>query len=365
MTQDNDLLSTNFILKKNIANLEDFHSLLNVVEQKLKETSNLVIVLLETTEEEDHSQTLDPFDVKTVKEEIFFPEEKGIDIDHGNILDNDDDDYKDLDYDFEEESKKNIKIKKEKKVKAKKEKVPNSTPKKRPREKRKEYESGLCTDCGKVYADIRKHRQTKHDKIMRTWQCPHCGLELQSIWNHTFFNHRQECEAKISGITDRYGCRAECGEKFATLKARTKHHMVCLKKHGIIARPKHKPQKKCTYEGCEYAAYKDQNLKNHINRVHLKIALDKDYACENCGEKFNSKDTLKHHNIQHHSGRRDYKCDQCGAAFAHSQLLNKHMDIHSDIRKYVCPYCMKGFKQDSVLYRHKLSCQFNPKKNPT
>ena len=112
--------------------------------------------------------------------------------------------------------------------------------------------------------------------------------------------------------------------------------MVCLKKHGIIARPKHKPQKKCTYEGCEYAAYKDQNLKNHINRVHLKIALDKDYACENCGEKFNSKDTLKHHNIQHHSGRRDYKCDQCGAAFAHSQLLNKHMDIHSDIRKYVC-----------------------------
>jgi len=220
-----------------------------------------------------------------------------------------------------------FKTKEEKKIKVKR--------RKRSREKIKEWSTGFCTDCGKVFADIRKHRKRIHDKIIKT---PQLSPEEKEIMS-------QKRKLQRAGFCE------ECGKEFSDFKQHRK-----TVHDGI------KPMCKagfCPYEGCNFFHMKKLMRENHINVVHLNLPK-KTFPCEICGKAFAEPRGVTLHIRKDHSKERPYECDECGTTFATNSLLNQHKQIHSDVLRFVCQYCGKGFKQNAVLYRHKLSC---PSKN--
>jgi len=211
---------------------------------------------------------------------------------------------------------------------------------------------GFCEECNQKYAHLKHHIRTVHEKRPKVWTCPFCNAQIEGIYNNIFFDHRQTCEAKYTGITDKYSCE-KCNEKFATLKIFKRHKNKCF---GI--KTKQNPTiYPCTYEGCTFVNKKKLGLENHINVVHLNLPK-RTFPCEICGKVFSAMANVTIHIRKEHLKERPYECTECGSKFATSSLLNQHKKIHSDVLSFVCPYCGKAFKQNSVLYRHKLSCSF-------
>lgn len=46
------------------------------------------------------------------------------------------------------------------------------------------------------------------------------------------------------------------------------------------------------------------------------------------------------------------KCSICGKRFTLARLLNRHLKCHSDIKRYLCTFCGKGFNDTFDLKRH-------------
>jgi len=221
----------------------------------------------------------------------------------------------------------------------------------KPKKKRTDME-GFCEQCNKKYTDLKHHIRTIHEKRLKLWTCPFCGAQIEGLHNNTFFDHRQACEVKHTGITDKYTCE-KCSEKFPTLRIFKRHKYKCL---GL--KTKQNPTiYPCTFEGCTFVHRKKLQLENHVNVVHLNLPK-KTFPCEICGKVFSETRNVTIHIRKEHLKERPYECDECGTKFATSSLLNQHKQIHSDVLRFVCPYCGKAFKQNSVLYRHKLSCPF-------
>ncbi|ESP01830.1 hypothetical protein LOTGIDRAFT_139040, partial [Lottia gigantea] len=47
-----------------------------------------------------------------------------------------------------------------------------------------------------------------------------------------------------------------------------------------------------------------------------------------------------------------FKCPICLKEFALLRLLNRHVKNHSDIKRYLCTFCGKGFNDTFDLKRH-------------
>ena len=126
-----------------------------------------------------------------------------------------------------------------------------------------------------------------------------------------------------------------------------------LKKHMQVI---HEQQEKHCCDTCGKEFRTVTNLTNH-KRIHLGT----EFACEvqDCGQKFTTRHMLKEHVNHVHLNIRPFECETCSRSFKSKVMLKSHQKIHSEVLGYICPYCGKGFKQSSVLYRHKLSCPMN------
>lgn len=51
-------------------------------------------------------------------------------------------------------------------------------------------------------------------------------------------------------------------------------------------------------------------------------------------------------------GSSHFCCRICNKTFALQRLLNRHMKCHSDIKRYLCTFCGKGFNDTFDLKRH-------------
>lgn len=88
---------------------------------------------------------------------------------------------------------------------------------------------------------------------------------------------------------------------------------------------------KCTYEGCDKAYSRLENLKTHLRS---------------------------------HTGEKPYICkyDECGKAFSNASDCAKHMNrTHSDEKPYAClnPGCTKRYTDPSSRRKHMKNCQVN------
>jgi uncharacterized Zn-finger protein len=70
-----------------------------------------------------------------------------------------------------------------------------------------------------------------------------------------------------------------------------------------------------------------------------------------CSKAFKTKEVLNRH-IKVHTDERKYPCSQCPKAFRNSATLKKHSYFHSGERPIHCDICNKGFYQKCALDIH-------------
>lgn len=80
-------------------------------------------------------------------------------------------------------------------------------------------------------------------------------------------------------------------------------------------------------------------LQSH-NRSHLADDIKKQFACNDCGKKFTTKQSLNWHS-RIHQGIKEYTCDQCGKSFAQKGNLEAHLYSHVNITPFSCKLCPK------------------------
>lgn len=135
---------------------------------------------------------------------------------------------------------------------------------------------------------------------------------------------------------------------------------------------------------CGKTFSKAENVQLHIRIVHDG---DRPYVCEECGKACATKGALKEHQVTH-SDERPFKCNdclkcfkdlpalkrhtethntatfecvQCGQRLNTRQTLKIHMLVHSDEKRYKCHHCGNAYKRYPALkvYVYKWFCLCN------
>ncbi|XP_077322604.1 uncharacterized protein LOC143956270 [Lithobates pipiens] len=99
---------------------------------------------------------------------------------------------------------------------------------------------------------------------------------------------------------------------------------------------------------CGKVFNRKSSLSLHHKVIHQGNVL---YACPDCGKGFSCHSELARH-IRVHTGEQPYSCAECGKCFSFKSALVRHQRIHSGNRPYVCSVCRKGFSCNSALQRH-------------
>ena len=76
------------------------------------------------------------------------------------------------------------------------------------------------------------------------------------------------------------------------------------------------------------------------------------FKCDKCTKTFQRKWNLKTHVKGVHDKIRDHVCQECGTGFTMLAWLNKHKQLHKDIRKYACEICSYKTNDKGHLLRH-------------
>ena len=179
-----------------------------------------------------------------------------------------------------------------------------------------------CEECkysGPTKELLEKHKIRVHKK--RQYVCRSCDLSFNNVGKinkHMKLNHGK--------ILDHFCTR--CEEVYPTKSQLDKHF------HSVH------DEKKFQCELCDHISANAQNLKYHVNTVHLKL---KPYFCEKCGKSFVQKRRLEEHilNIHNPEGKA-FQCDLCGNCYASKTSLTIHRrELHNKVFK--CDHCAKFF----------------------
>ncbi|CAG2257128.1 KRAB [Mytilus edulis] len=233
----------------------------------------------------------------------------------------------------------------------------------------KDVECPYCDMKFLVHKNLRKHMNKHHPGLIskrrkKTNYCEICDsiftrkdrLEYHMLEKHPANNPDRECRI--------------CGQKFET-------DMDCTEHSNAHADMKKVPVAKCPH--CPLYCSSKNNLKRHVDRVHLNI---KKYLCNECGKRFKGRDAYLYHAKRHvdpfgrdfechicskkiatekgleihlrvHTGAKPFVCETCGKGFAQKGNMLSHQAIHFDDRPFECEECHKTFKKKFDLYKHK------------
>uniref|UniRef100_A0A8C4YDX3 Zinc finger protein n=1 Tax=Gopherus evgoodei TaxID=1825980 RepID=A0A8C4YDX3_9SAUR len=104
-------------------------------------------------------------------------------------------------------------------------------------------------------------------------------------------------------------------------------------------------RKKLVCSVCNKKCSSATNLQEH-RKVH------EIFECQECDKKFISANQLKRHMITH-SEKRPYTCEVCNKSFKRLDQVTAHKIIHSEDKPYKCKLCGKGFAHRNVYKNHK------------
>lgn len=195
----------------------------------------------------------------------------------------------------------------------------------RPKTYRCDYEG-----CDKIYSRpslLTQHQRSHTDS--RPFSCDQC--------DSSFFRESHLKRHQLSHAQERPFKCSICGKG-----VNTKQH---LKRHEIT----HTKSFKCDHEDCNESFYKHQQLRHHVQSVHLKTL-----TCKECGKTFPRPYRLANHITKHHGAEPAYHCDfpGCYGSFKTWSALQLHMK--TDHPKLTCSVCGKGCVGQEGLRMHML-----------
>ncbi|XP_052745567.1 zinc finger protein 652 isoform X16 [Bicyclus anynana] len=170
------------------------------------------------------------------------------------------------------------------------------------------YNNAVCDICGKGFLSYPRLLTHIESHKNGTYPCEKCPKTFPSISKLKYHN------AKIHGTLIKMSKCHKCLQRF-------EHHYEKLK---------------------------------HLKQVH---GISFTYTCDICKSTFKARYLLSMHVIKHHT--QNIICEICNKTFSEPCQLRKHMPVHTQERKYVCPACKKCYRYERTL-KHHLKSKHNP-----
>ena len=102
---------------------------------------------------------------------------------------------------------------------------------------------------------------------------------------------------------------------------------------------------------CDKSYKRKAELQEHEEMSH---SINFNYSCEKCGKQFYGKKNLALHMKTHYTDdEKKHICNICGHRFAKIKFLKNHMTVHSDIRRFACEVCGARVKTRDTLKQHR------------
>ena len=222
-----------------------------------------------------------------------------------------------------------------------------------------------CIQCGKTKK--RKEHLAKHLKQKGPFhndECSQCSEKMSS-----FKAYQQHVNERHSGIW-KFKC-GYCADLFETSRECNRHATIVHLRTNLAPRVPRKLKKEKVREICDLCGLTFASLATHKNRVHYQpkvIVEEKEQRCTQCGQIFETKLKLYHHNRnvhtkkqcpycgdmircvhlnnhirRNHTGDMPYKCPICGKGFLYQNRLDEHNNTHTGEKPFQCKYCPSVF----------------------
>ena len=121
--------------------------------------------------------------------------------------------------------------------------------------------------------------------------------------------------------------------------------------HGHGKKPDEHGTHSCPYSSCKASFRFPFALQTHIDTHENRV-----FSCSYCQFRNSKKENLRNH-LNVHFNIRNYVCDICSASFSMKKSLTEHnLILHSE-NLFECSYCGFTSQKIHVLKRHRISCE--------
>lgn len=229
----------------------------------------------------------------------------------------------------------------------------------------------ICPECEKYFfsfENLTKHMVKEHetDFIEENLEEPKPSTSTASTTVQVVKNE-EDCieyvpEIKIKLITLQKPINKKITEKLIIEPIDENTCDICLKKltskkslalHKTLMHSKSKTQNRYSFQctKCPKRFRKEDILMTHNYKEHGGKRVYN--LCKICGKDLSTKYRLAHHIKTTHEKSISQVCPICGKTLYMAGSIQKHIDLHSDVRPYQCDECDSAFKQKHDYTVHK------------
>ncbi|CAG2204615.1 unnamed protein product [Mytilus edulis] len=210
------------------------------------------------------------------------------------------------------------------------------------------YKCEICQEKFTYYIMLRKHIANEHER--ETFGCNICNMQFKhkkTLERHQMKGHLQVCEKE----KPKHTCFV-CDKKYSTSRSLRRHN---FKEHLIEDKHISKLRENVACEQC------GKIVMRKCMRLHLLVHQEKEFMCEDCGEKFRRPDDLKRHRQKHlrkkyvlKSETSGYKCLICGLILSTNGAIKRHFSLKHSSEKIAipCKICGRLYASKPVLDIH-------------
>uniref|UniRef100_H2ZLP1 C2H2-type domain-containing protein n=1 Tax=Ciona savignyi TaxID=51511 RepID=H2ZLP1_CIOSA len=224
------------------------------------------------------------------------------------------------------------------------------------KQSKKQFKCERCSARFERNEDLDLHSKC-HTTIDKIYKCFHCEERFdnwpkmhQHLFSHGIEKPHKCLKCSFSSMNrsdlsahsfvhsqDKHWLCTKCDRQFKHRRNMVAHHRTCA---GLDETGKLKTQKKDEKFVCS-VCQKQLSNKRSLDK-HFEIHLDvKPFVCDLCGHSTRLKESLIMHK-RLHTGEKPYKCDVCNYATPDKSSLRRHKRRHSDEKPYKCSFC--GYK---------------------